>query len=1010
MSTSAIPALRHMTGIMRGLSATVLLAFTMLILMPTVQAAQLPAAKPADVPAPAPPPDTDEDRLGRALQNAEETLARLEEKVQHGQKHAEEGKHLAALETDIRQLDQAVQQGFTALEQHIRDHNLAAVILERHQAMVVDYRRGMAEFLTHLQSAAQPPEGKILEPVQKARKYLADHQVHRRHHFDDPNDLPNRSFQPNSENKPRESEQAFKQAGVFSHPNVHLAALGDFTFDHLPGASDPAYRAETTEIKLTQAIKDKAAELGHDPVKIHHWVRNNVQWQPTWGAAQDTDLTLSARRGNALDIAGLLIALLRASGIPARYVHGTIEVPADPFRNWAGGFEDIQGAVNFASAGGIPITSITSGGRISQVRLEHVWVEAALDYLPSRGAKNRDADTWVPLDPSYKQYQILTGLDAAAIAGVDLGAVAQTTLDSATVNTSEGWLSGMDPAALQAAQTQMQTALKDYIAQHYTHPTVGDILGGYKTIVQEFPILPGTLPHRIVAVGARYGALPATLQNNFTYAFDRDLLGDLIDPITLPMARLNNQRLILSFKPATAADEQALQSLLPQGEITDLSQLPSAIPSYLIQVVPELKLNGEVLKTGAPMRLGYELSFFTQVRHAGRTLPAKHYDVIAGSYLAVAADSGNIAPAQLQAVRDRLTQTQTTLESADAALIGSLTREDVLGDLFHAGLLGYYAQLIGMSHVLGLRQHGHYNLAAGIGTYGYEPNVNYLFGIPRAIKPGGVAMNIPIFHIAGQGANDRAKKRDYVFQVGLISSALEHAVPEQMFVNDQNPGEGISAVKALQKANAQGQRIYHITPANQATTLPNIHQNSLAMEEIQNALNAGKEVITHTDAVSVPGWTGAGYILFDPQTGDGAFKIGGGTNGGFIPLLSGVALGIASSASFFLIGALAPIWAGAAILVSAVAISAIIATAIYNLKVWSGSQTGCFWQGIGTGGTLFSAATGISQIITAIGANYISQTVRANLYSSLMALVSALAFGGVGATASSNTVQDCFTL
>jgi hypothetical protein len=52
------------------------------------------------------------------------------------------------------------------------------------------------------------------------------------------------------------------------------------------------------------------------------------------------------------------------------------------------------------------------------------------------------------------------------------------------------------------------------------------------------------------------------------------------------------------------------------------------------------------------------------------------------------------------------------------------------------------------------------------------------------------------------------------------------------------------------------------------------------MEEIRNALNAGKEVITHTDAVSVPGWKGAGYILFDPQTGDGAFKIGGGMNGG----------------------------------------------------------------------------------------------------------------------------------
>jgi len=44
----------------------------------------------------------------------------------------------------------------------------------------------------------------------------------------------------------------------------------------------------------------------------------------------------------------------------------------------------------------------------------------------------------------------------------------------------------------------------------------------------------------------------------------------------------------------------------------------------------------------------------------------------------------------------------------------------------------------------------------------------------------------------------------------------------------------------------------------------------------------GKEVITHTDAVSVPGWSGAGYIIFDPQTGSGAYKIGGGQNGSYL--------------------------------------------------------------------------------------------------------------------------------
>ncbi len=43
-------------------------------------------------------------------------------------------------------------------------------------------------------------------------------------------------------------------------------------------------------------------------------------------------------------------------------------------------------------------------------------------------------------------------------------------------------------------------------------------------------------------------------------------------------------------------------------------------------------------------------------------------------------------------------------------------------------------------------------------------------------------------------------------------------------------------------------------------------------------------MITHTDAVSVPGWTGAGYIIIDPETetetetGDGAYLISGGGN------------------------------------------------------------------------------------------------------------------------------------
>ena len=130
---------------------------------------------------------------------------------------------------------------------------------------------------------------------------------------------------------------------------------------------------------------------------------------------------------------------------------------------------------------------------------------------------------------------------------------------------------------------------------------------------------------------------------------------------------------------------------------------------------------------------------------------------------------------------------------------------------------------------------------------------------------------------------DVEKSRLFSVQTGILSSALEHGTPELMFtsdvVNDPQP-DSISAVKAIQKASESGQRIYQITRDNMIELLPNINHDSSTMNEIRASLNAGKQVLTHTDNISIPGWTGAGYIILDPVTGSGAFKISGGANGG----------------------------------------------------------------------------------------------------------------------------------
>jgi hypothetical protein len=61
-------------------------------------------------------------------------------------------------------------------------------------------------------------------------------------------------------------------------------------------------------------------------------------------------------------------------------------------------------------------------------------------------------------------------------------------------------------------------------------------------------------------------------------------------------------------------------------------------------------------------------------------------------------------------------------------------------------------------------------------------------------------------------------------------------------------------------------------PACEASVLPFIHQSSIAMDEIESALASGRTEVAHTDPVSVPGWTGVGYVILDPDTGAGPIR------------------------------------------------------------------------------------------------------------------------------------------
>jgi len=776
-------------------------------------------------------------------------------------------------------LNSKVDKDFKQVKDWIKAKELPELFIERHKEAYGKYQTRYNEFESKLKplQKAKDDDQKI-EALQAINEFLEDQQFGRKHQAYDPEEIKNR--QPvSAEGKPLLLTKAdYFRAGIESNPQVQLAALGDFDFSQLPGADDPAFLAQSDEVVISQMIQDLAAELEHDPVQIYHWVRNNIETIPGWGSYQNSELTLGARRGNPFDVASLTIALLRASQIPARYVMGVAEVDPERYTNWLGDFINADVASDYAVANGIAIQVVTGGGEITRVRTQHIWVQAAIDYFPSRGAKNRSANAWVDLDPSFKQYEYQQGLDVAEISGIDAQALATQFIESGTVDEDAGFVQNLDPTELLAAQEQAQQAIQDHIENNLTDPTVGDVIGGRRTIVKEYPTLPSGLPYTKFNQGATFGVVPSNLQNKTAVGFGNQRT-------VFPFAQVNNQQVTLQFTPATQADEDVLASLLPEGEITDVSQLPNSISSSLVRMIPELSLNGEVFRQGSSMRLGEELELTYQFSGPLTTYAPQRYSLPVGSYLNIPLVAQSVSPVILQELQAKIEQTQSILENGNESQIDNLTRGEILGDLFYVGGLGYYAQAIGLGQITNLQNRGSTRFENGFGSFGYEPQVNTFFGIPRGITTGGVALNM-LFTIAAESHDGNSQARNNLrFEAGLISSALEHTVPKQMFGDPQNPSEGFSAVRGLELAAAQGQSIYQIDQSNIDQVMPQLNLDFAVEEEIVDSVRAGLMVITHTDNVSVQGFNGAGYLVLDPDTLIGAYKISGGSNGGFAELL-----------------------------------------------------------------------------------------------------------------------------
>jgi len=790
-------------------------------------------------------PEGAEEKFSKVTEELEEILADPKESVE-----TKKGR-LRAKEAEVEALDTDIRKQFGETEKRLKDAKLPAEILERHRKFVKHYDDNLAELKGNIERVEKAKDRKEAEAeIEKTRKHLEKVKAPSRHQPLDPNKLPHR--QPKMQKRePRLKKEEFerdlkKDKNAWrNEKRIMVASAGSLagllTSSMVNAVTPPsaADLAETVDVQLTPEIRAKALELGNNPVKIYEWVRNNVEYEPYYGSLKGAQQTLMEKSGNDYDQASLLIALLRAANIPAKYVTGTIEIPIERVMSWFG-VKDPTTAANILATGGIPAKAGVSGGKITSIRLEHVWVEAFVNMYPSFGAKNGPGNAWTPIDPSFKEHELNTSVDMSTIV---------------KFNESD-YLRAQ--SKLPPSLTYL-FALEDYHTANY-QGGMYEMFYLKKINEQEFGVLLGTLPYKTVVVGSKFASIDTSLRHKISIGL-RDPATDDTTAITKDVCDLTGQQITLSCIPAADQDNAVMNSY---GGLLKT-------PAYLVKVKARVKVGDTVVLEGPPISMGESLKLSLQFTIPGSFGDSIETELAAGIYYNIALSALNVASKQ-------------TLGGLDNSenLVGTFydsinSGDDQVGKVLHNIGLQYFTHTNNASKVLEGVMHIYNTRAINAGFVSVSAKYQDIFGItasPPIIS--GLVIDIPRyiqspFSITG----DKEQEKAFTKIQGLNTSYFEHAIWESFSGIDS-----VSTVKLLQLANEAGLPIYTINSANVNETLPLLNQTQQVRDDIRNVVAAGKEVTIPGSYITRNEWTGTGYMVRKPDTGEGAYMISSGLAGG----------------------------------------------------------------------------------------------------------------------------------
>ena len=602
--------------------------------------------------------------------------------------------------------------------------------------------------------------------------------------------------------------------------------------------------ADTRDAQITDEIKALAKKLDHSPLAIFNYVANHIEYELYQGSVKGAAGTLLSLAGNDTDQASLLIALLRASGYPARYVRGTAEF--NPLENrhtsWVKA-KDLENASRLLANAKKKVTKLLLEGELLALYFDHVWVEACVPYANYRGSRQDDSGyQWLPLDASYKLHQLTRGIQHSVKFDYDAFLKQRS-----------------DLLAHEFYQEQIEASIR---AKH-PDATIAQVGDHWTRKQRQYTHLPETLPFRVVQYSrwsdeieaSSVAALPASHRKQLWVEINGQ------QTTTLDFIDSTQKRVTLSFEGLDSEDKRRYRQW-QQGKAS------LTCPTNLL-LKPVVRLDGVTLPSQGTTTIS--LCQGDEFRKLKIRVGFKQDESVDNSETRV---FNNISPLDHHAIQAYGFQSSDAyLEKRARRLTKAINAidnpwdqpDETVGEYLDVVLLKYMRYISdGIAHI-GALDGNHSFAGHHIGITSTLSKVEYLFDLPLAINATNLLVDVPGALVIMSSPKREASLNDTFKLAGFLASQYESYIWQENAERD-----AVSTVSGLQIAHQDGIPVQTFTANSELSKwliacqskqkISNCYPQNTVRALTAELKSAGGELTIPQYPLDYDGWMGLIYM------------------------------------------------------------------------------------------------------------------------------------------------------